>query len=182
MSTAWMSKASSISAAHGVRPGLGAEDADLQRRLSRIEALLAELVEDRQHVGRRDHDDVGLEILDQLHLPLGHAARHGNDHAAEALGAVMRAQPAGEEAIAIGHVHLHARTCAAGPDRAGHHVGPGVDVALRVADDGRLAGGARRAVDPSDLVLRNGEHAEGIVVAQIGLGGERELGEVASGP
>ena len=31
---------------------------------------------------------------------------------------------------------------------------------------------------PGDLVLRYGEHAEGIVVAQIGLGGERELGEV----
>ena len=56
----------------------------------------AEFVEDREHVGRRHHDDVGLEIVDQLHLPLGHAARDRNDRAAEPLGAVVRAEAAGE--------------------------------------------------------------------------------------
>jgi hypothetical protein len=36
-----------------------------------------------------------------------------------------------------------------------------------------------RAVDAGDLVLRNGEHAEGIIVPQVGLGGEGKFGEIA---
>ena len=165
--------------AHGVRPGFRPEDADLERRLARVEALLLELVENRQHVGRRDHDHVRLKIVDELNLSLGHAARHGDHRATEALGAVMGAQPAGEEAIAIGHMRLHAGATAAGPNGAGDHIGPVFDVALRVADDCRLAGGSRGGMNAGDLVLRHGEHAEWIVVPQVGLGGERKLGEVA---
>jgi hypothetical protein len=33
-------------------------------------------------------------------------------------------------------------------------------------------------VDAHDLLARHGKHPERIVVAQVGLGGERELGEV----
>ena len=51
--------------------------------LPRVEALPLELVEDRQHVARRHRDDVGLEIVDQLHLPLGHAAGDRHHGAAE---------------------------------------------------------------------------------------------------
>jgi len=41
-------------AAHFVGPGLGAEQADAQRRLRRIDALALHLVGDRQHVRGRD--------------------------------------------------------------------------------------------------------------------------------
>ena len=114
--------------AHRVGPGLGAEDAELQRRFARVELLLLELVENRQHVARRHRDDVGLEIVDQLHLPLGHAAGHRHHGAAELFGAVMRAEPAGEQAVAIGVVHDHAGAAAGGADRARHHVRPDVDI------------------------------------------------------
>src|SRR6266542_5881056 len=67
---------------------------------------------------------------------------------------------------------------AGGADRARHEIGPGVDVAPRIADDGGLAGGAGRGVDANDLFLRNGEHAEGIIFPQILLGGERETGKI----
>ena len=90
--------------AHGVGPRLRAEDADLQRTFARVETLASELVEDRQHVGRCDHDDRWLEVLDQRHLALRHAAGDRNDGAAEPLGAVVGAKPAGEEAVAIGDV------------------------------------------------------------------------------
>jgi hypothetical protein len=53
---------------HGVGPGLRAEDADLKRAFARVAALFAVFVEDRERVGRRDHDGRGAEILDQLHL------------------------------------------------------------------------------------------------------------------
>jgi hypothetical protein len=76
-------------AAHRIGPGLGTEDADLERALARIEPLALELVEDRQHVARRHRDDVGPEIVDELHLPFGHAAGDRHHGAAELLGAVV---------------------------------------------------------------------------------------------
>ena len=168
-------------AAHGVRPRLGAEDADLQRRRARVDAAGAELVEDRQHVARRHHDDVRREVLQKLHLPLGHAAGHRDDRAAEPLRPVVGAEAAGEQAVAVGDVHLHAGPAAARADRAGDDVGPDLEVALRIADDSRPAGGARRGVDAGDLVLRHGEHAEGVVGPQVVLRREGELREVRQG-
>ena len=165
-------------AAHGVGPRLGAEDADLERASPRVDILRVEFVEDRQHVARRHHDDVGLEIGDEVNLPLGHAAGHRDDGAAEPLGAVMRAEAAGEQAVAIGDVDLHARPAAAGADAARADVGPGADVVTGVADDGRLAGRARRGVQANDLLTRHRKHAERIICAQIGLGGEREFRKV----
>ena len=150
--------------------------------LLRIEALPLELVENRQHVARRHRDDVGLEVVDQLHLPLGHAAGDRHHRAAEPFGAVMRAEAAGEQAVAIGVVHHHAGAAAGGADRARHHVRPDVDIALRVADHDRLAGGARGRVDADQLFARHREHVEGIIVAQVGLHREREFGEIGELP
>ena len=104
--------------------------------------------------------------------------RNGDRGEAQALGAVVRAQAAGEQAVAVGDMHLVAGARAGGADRARHQVAPGVDVLLRIADHRRLAGGARGGVDAHDLVHRHGEHAERIGVAQVGLGGERELRQV----
>jgi hypothetical protein len=59
-------------------------------------------------------------------------------------------------------------------------VGPVVDVVLGVADHGRLAGGAAGGVQAGHLLARHGEHAEGVVVAQVLLGGEGELARSAS--
>ena len=161
-----------------VGPGFGAEDADAERGILRIETLPLHLVGDRQHVARRHHDDLGLEVGDELHLALGHAAAERNHREAEALGPVVRAESAGEQAVAVGHVHLVARARARGAHRARHDVRPGVDVLRGVADHRGLAGGARGGVDAHDLVHRHREHAEGIGLAQVGLGGERELRQV----
>ena len=138
--------------------------------------------EDRQHVARRHRDDVGLEVVDQLHLPLGHAAGDRHHRAAELFGAVMRAEAAGEQAVAISVVHQHAGAPAGGADRARHHVGPDVDIALRVADHDRLAGRARGRVDADQLFARHRKHVEGIIVAQVGLHREREFGEIGELP
>jgi hypothetical protein len=82
---------------------------------------------------------------------LGLAARHRDHRAAQALGAVVRAEAAGEQAIAVGNVHLVALAPpAARIERA--TVGPGVDVVLRVADHGRLAGGAAGGMQAHHLV------------------------------
>ena len=102
--------------AHAFGPRLGAEQRDAQRGFARIDALAIELVGDGKQIRRRHRDDVGLEIADQLHLALGETAADRDHRAAEIFGAVMKAQTAGEQPIAIGDVHLVAGFAAGGAD------------------------------------------------------------------
>ncbi|MGY4435594.1 hypothetical protein ACVWWO_008071 [Bradyrhizobium sp. F1.13.1] len=69
--------------------GSRAEDADLERALARIELLALELVEDRKHVARRNRDDVGPEVVDELHLSFCHPAGDRHHGAAELFGAIV---------------------------------------------------------------------------------------------
>jgi len=163
---------------HVVGPGLRAEDAQAQAGGARVQPLALEFVGDRQHVAGRDHDDVGPEVGHQLHLPLGLAAAEGHHGQPELLGAVVRTQAAGEQAVAVAHVHHVARPGAGGADAARHHLRPGLDVAPGVADHRRLAGGAAGGVDAHALLARHREHAEGIGAAQVGLAGEGKPAQV----
>ena len=178
MSIASSEVLASIAVAHRRGPRLGAEDADRERRLLRVHALLFHLLGDRQHVRRRHHDDVGLEVGNDLHLPLGHAARNRDHRAAELLRAVVRAESAGEQSVAVRHMHDVAGAAARGADRARHDSRPGVDVLRRVADHRRLAGRSARRVQPHHLLARHGEQAERVVVAQVLLQREREPRQV----
>ena len=92
--------------------------------------------------------------------------------APSAFGAVVRAQSAGEQAVAVGVLHDVAVMQTAGGEAAHHHRGPHLQVLLRVSDDDGLAGGAAGGVQAHDLLHRAGEQPEGIGVAQIGLHGE----------
>src|SRR3546814_3612043 len=47
--------------AHGLGPGLRAEDADAKRGRCGVDAASPEFVEQGEHVARRHHDDVGPE-------------------------------------------------------------------------------------------------------------------------
>src|SRR5690606_59619 len=118
--------------AHAPRPGFGTEDADPQRRGLGIHALTLHFLHDVAGVRRRHHDHPRPEIADQLYLLPGLPPRHGNHRAAQTFGPIMRAQAAGEQAVAVSHMNDVARPPAARPDRAGHEIGPGVDVALGV--------------------------------------------------
>ena len=121
---------------------------------------------------------VDVQVLHQLDLALGVAHAHGDDTGTDLFGAVMRAQAAGEQAVAVADLDDVAAPQAAGRERPGQRGGPAVDVAPGVADDRRLARRARRYVVPHDLVQRRGEHLRGIVVAQVLLEGERQFGHV----
>ena len=178
MSRAVMPRRALDGAAQFGGPGFGAEDAQAQGQFVRVDALTLDFIGDVEHVRRRDHDDVRLEILDQLHLFLGLAAGHRNHRATQAFSTVVGAEAAGEQAVAIGNMHFVATSATRRADRAGDHVGPGVDVVLGVADDGRFAGGAAGGMQAHDVMHRHGEHAVGVVVAQVGFGGERKLRQV----
>ena len=165
-------------APHGVGPGLGAEDPDLERRAARVEALRRVFVDDRQRVGRRDGDPGRAEILDQPHLSLGHPARDRHAGQPQLVRAEMDAEAPGEEPVAIGVVQQVAAPQPRGAQRPRDHRGPGVEIPLGVAHHRRLARGAGGGVDPRHPLTRDGEHAEGVVVAQVRFHGEGELRQV----
>src|SRR5574343_394283 len=96
--------------AHALPPRLGAEDADLQGDLVGLDAQALELLGDHQRIRRGDHDHVRTEIHDLLDLLLGLAAGHGHHGTAQALGAGVGAEAAGEHPVAVGHVHHFADT------------------------------------------------------------------------
>ena len=127
---------------HALGPRLGAEDADPHRRLPRIDALALELVGYRQHVGRRHQHHARAEFGDELDLSLAKTTRHRHHGAAQPLGAVVRAEAAGEQAIAEGVVDDVARPSAPGVKRPCHEIRPGLDVASRIAHHRRPARGA----------------------------------------
>ena len=67
---------------------------------------------------------------------------------------------------------------AGGADRAGHEIGPVVDVVLCVTHHRRLARCSTRSVDSHYLISWNREHGEGIVVTQVGFRGEGKPCEI----
>src|SRR3712207_9542446 len=72
----------------------------------------------------------------------------------------------GEQAVAVGVVQLVTGPPAGRPDGARHDGGPGVEVALGVADDRGPARGTGGRVHPPDLVLRDGEHPERVEIGR----------------
>ena len=126
-------------AAHGIRPRLGTEYSNLERTRSRVEPHALHLLDDHLHIARCHHDDVRPEVLNQLHLFFRLATRHRHDRAAKQFSAVVRAQPAGKEAVAIGDVHDITGATARRANGARDQLRPCRDVVLCVPDDRRLA-------------------------------------------
>ena len=167
--------------AHGFGPGFRPENAQAQRQFMGVYPLAIHLIGDVEHVGRGHHDDVRVEIPDQLDLLFRAAAGHGNYRAAQLLRAVVGAQAAGEQAVAIGDMYHVFGAAPGGADGAGDHRRPGLDVVAGVAHHGGLAGGAAGGVDAHHLFPGGGEHAEGVVGAQVRLGGKGKQAQVSQG-
>ena len=91
----------------------------------------------------------------------------------------MRAEAAGEQAVAIGDVHDVAGPGAGGAHRARHHVGPDVDIVLRYSRPPSACRWCRRRHGCGTTFSRGTANMpNGIVVAQVGLVGEREFRKV----
>ena len=164
--------------AHVVGPGLGTKNADAQRTGFRVNALPLELIGNRQHVAGGDHDDVGLEILNQLHLTLGLAAPKRHHRESQFFCAIVRTHAACEQAVAVADVHHVTRSGTPSANAAGHHSGPGIDVLERIAHHSGFAGGATRCMNAGTTFTRHSKHAKRVAVAQIRFGGERKFGNV----
>ncbi len=131
-----------------------------------------------QEIARRRAQRGDAEVAHHHDLAVGVAAGDRYDGGAEGLGAVVRAQPTGEQAVAEGVLHHVAAVQPAGCEGARHHLGPDVHVLARVGDDDRLAGGAGRRVQAHDVAHGAREQAEGVGVAQVALDREGQPGDV----
>jgi hypothetical protein len=164
--------------AHRLRPRLGTEDPDTQGGVAWVYPAPLHLVDEAEEVRRRDHDDRGPEVADELDLTLGHPAAHRHDRRAEPFCPVVGAETAREQAVAVGDVHDVSGVSSRQADGASHEVGPRVDVLGGVADDSRSTGGPRAGVHPHHLLARHREHAERVAGTQVRLRRERHTGDV----
>ena len=87
----------------------------------------------------------------------------------------MGAQTACEQAVTVAHVADVVLAAVGVLDAAGKAVAPDVDVMLGVAAHRGNAGGAGGHVNLAHVLHGHGEHAVGVVVAQVLLGGEGGL-------
>jgi len=90
-------------------------------------------------------------------------------------------EAAREEAVAVGVVDDVVLREPRHDEAAGHELGPGVDIALRVTHDGRAARGSRGGVDANHARHGHGEEAVGVVVPQVLLGREGKPPQVVQG-
>ena len=165
-------------AAHILAPRLGPEYSDLEIGVAEVQLLLFGRLHERQEVGRRAAHGARLEVLDEEYLALGVAGAHGDDRGADGEAAVVRAEPAGEEAVAVCILHYVARLDPRARERPRHHVAPALEIAVGVGDDDGLAGGAGRAVYLAHVLLRASQQAQRIVRPEVVLAGERQPAEV----
>ncbi len=90
----------------------------------------------------------------------------------------MQAEGAGEEPVSEGDMDDVVFGDPRGGHESGRQFGPGLQIVPGIADHRRLAGGPRGGMDPHHLTQRDGEHAVGIIEAQIFLGGKGQAAQV----
>ncbi len=117
----------------------------------------------------------GPEILEQEHLAERVARGDRHHREAHVLGAVVEAQAAGEEAVAVGDLDELAGLGPRGGERPRHDLSPDTEIVSGVAHHGGLALGAGGGVDADDLLARHREEPERVVLAQVVLHGEGQL-------
>ncbi|OPZ23689.1 MAG: hypothetical protein BWZ02_03127 [Lentisphaerae bacterium ADurb.BinA184] len=164
--------------AHGLAPRLGAKHARLERKLAEVHPLGLRLLRQVQEVAGGAGDGGDAEVAQHHDLAVGVAAGDGDHRHAQRLGPVMRPQPAGEQPVPVGVLQDVAAPQPAGRKAARHHRAPHVNVLLRVAHDGRLAGGAAGHVQPHHLAERHREQAEGVVGTQVVLDHKGQVPQV----
>ena len=168
--------------AHGLGPRLAAEQPEPHRQRSGAPVpVLGQGLRDRQRVRRRRDQDVGAEVAQQHRLPGGEAAGHRDHRCPDPLSALVEAEAAGEQPVAVGVVDHHAGPDAGHRHAPRHQLGPRLQVAPGVADNGGLAVAAARRLHPDELLPLHRQQAERIARPQVGLGSKRDPGQVGQG-
>ena len=167
--------------AHVLRPGLSAEGPHAQLDILLADAQLVHRLGQVEGVGWRACQPRDAEVADELQVLLRVARAGGDDRGAEVLHAIVCAQAAREQAVAVGHGEDVVARDAVGCQAARHALAPHADILARVAHDGGVTRGAAAGVHADDLALRRCLQAEGVVIAQVLFGGEGQLLDVLDG-
>ena len=158
---------------------LGADERFAKLELAAgVKALLLQKISEIKGVARSDMDKRGAEILHEKQLAFG-SSRPGWDHqAADFFRAVVHHEAAREEPVAH-HVLKDILTGDAGhAECAGDEAGGRVEVAPGKEKGLGPAGGAAGSVEANGFVTRNGQEAVGVVLPEVGGGGEGEPAQV----
>ena len=134
-----------------------------------------------QGIAGGGHQAGDAEVPQHHQLLFGVARGGGDDGGAHLLQAKVQAQGAGEQAVAKGDLDDVVAGDAAGGDDAGHEIGPVFNVLFGVGAHRGLARGARGGVDAHDVLHGHGQHAEGVVIPDVVLGGEGDVLDVRQG-
>ena len=168
--------------AHAFGGGLGAEDAGRDLEVDcRVVSHLDGGVGDEQRIGGRASENIGAQVLHHLDLALRVSRGGGDDRAARGLAAVVRAQAAREQAVAVRHLDGGVLVAVHHMDAARETVAPVLEVVRGMPHYGGLARRARRRVDARHVLLRHGEQPERVGVAHVLFHDERELRQVLEG-
>ena len=158
--------------AHFLGPRFGAENAEAEGQVLDVDPDFEARVMEMQGVGRRTAEHGRAEVAHELDLTLGRAAGHGDDGRAEAFRAVVCAEAAGEQAVAVGNLHDVIGGGSGRGQRAGGAFGPRFNIALGVSYHGGLAGGSAGGMDALDHFHRDGEQPVRVVVPHVLLQGK----------
>ena len=131
-----------------------------------------------QEVAWRAGDGGSSEVAHQHELLFGIAGGSRHNRAAEMLAAIMKPEPASEESVTITYLQniligkpIHSE-CARGG------VCPYFDIAASIGNANRLAGSSGGTMEADDFLKRCGGEAGWVLIAQIRLFHEGELGDI----
>ena len=165
-------------AAHLLGPWLGAEHAVFQRNLRKRNPRITQRLTEKQRIRGGAAEHRRMKIPEDLKLAFGVAGRGRNHRSADFSRAVMQAESAGKQPIAIGDVHKIAGISARCRQGTGGALRPHVEVVLGISNHRLFPGGPGGGVNPYHFIHRRRKKAIGIVVAQVLLISKGQLGQV----
>ena len=159
---------------HFLSPGFCTENTGFQMDLI-PQALFVDGFGQISSIRRGAAQDGGLQVAHELDLPVGIAGGHGKGQGAYFMRAAIEARAAGEQAVAIAHLHHIAFIAASRHNGAGTAVFPQIQVMLGVESHYPTTSGAAGGLDAHCLLQGHSQQAIGIGVAKVGLGKEGQL-------
>ena len=93
----------------------------------------------------------------------------------------MSAKAAGEQAVSVGNLENIVAVATSCGKRSGHHFRPDAQVFACITSHNGFSGGTGRSVQTDDFRHRCRKQSEGILVTEVGFGGEGQFDDVVDG-
>ena len=164
--------------AHVLCPGLSAKGSDTQLDIFLADSQFVHCLGEVQGIGRGAGNACDAEVAYEFQVLFRVTRSRRNAGGTQVFHSVVSTQAAREEAIAVCYRERIVASDTKSRKTAGHALAPYTYIFTRIAHNGGIARGATGGVHADNLALRSCLQAEGIVVAQILLGGEGEFPDI----